>query len=83
MVVYDVGRHKMGNTTISTVAVWPVCIKAVDSTNRTVVASWNHNQERTYREHQFRKWRLKKPELIKQGFCSYRLATKKDKEAMK
>lgn len=43
MVVYDVGRHKMGNTTISTVCVWSVLIVSVDVEARTVVASWNSN----------------------------------------
>lgn len=74
MVVYDVGRHKMGNTTISTVAVWSVCIQSVDAEKRTVVASWNSNAPKEYREHQWSKWRMKKPLLIRGPMGNYRIA---------
>lgn len=83
MVVYDVGRTKMGNTTITTVSVWMVRIVSVDAERRTVVASWNTNRERTCYEHQWKKWRLKKPVLVRSSFGRARLATREEQAAMK
>ena len=74
MVVYDVGRHKMGNTTISTVSVWSVRIVSVDAEARTVVASWNSNPAKTYREGVWSKWRAKRPQLVRMAFGNQRLA---------
>lgn len=74
MVVHDVGRHKMGNTTISTVAVWDVFIESVDVERMVVVASWNGNAPKEYREHQWAKWRVKKPTLIRGAMGNYRIA---------
>jgi len=74
MVVYDVGRHKMGNTTISTVSVWSVRIVSVDVDARTVVASWNSNQAKPYREGIWSKWRAKRPQLVMMALGNQRLA---------
>jgi len=83
MTVYDVGRHKMGNTTISTVAVWPVRIVSVDAEKRTVDASWNGNRARTYHEYECKKWREEKPLLIEGAFGNKRLATREEIAAAK
>jgi hypothetical protein len=72
-IVYDVGRVKMGNTTISTVAVWNVRIVSVDVDAGTVVASWNSNPERKYYGREIRRWRAKRPVLVRSGL-GYRLA---------
>lgn len=83
MTVYDVGRHKMGNTTISTVTVWAVRIVSVDAEKRTVEAIWNGNGARTYRERAYKKWREKKPLLVEDFFGSKRLATREEIAAAK
>lgn len=83
MIVYDVHRYKMGNTTISTVGVWEVEIVAVGLASQIVVAKWNHNQERKYWRGHWSKWRAKKPLLIKLGFGHYRLANREEIKAAK
>lgn len=74
MTVYDVGRHKMGNTTVSTVSVWSVLIVRVDAETRTVVASWNSNKAQSYGEHTWSKWRVRRPLLVRCVLGNYRLA---------
>lgn len=81
MVVYDVGRTKMGNTTMSTVSVWQVAIKEIDAERRRVLASWNCNAPRYYYENSISKWREKEPMLIRSEFGSRRLATREEKKA--
>ena len=77
MLVYDVGRQRLGNTTLSTVVVWGVNIVSVDAEKRTVDAAWNHNLIRTYTEREYKKWRAVAPMLISTGpFGGKRLATK-------
>lgn len=83
MVVYSVTRQKMGNTTISTVAVHHVTIESVDLEHRTVVASWNCNPPRKYREREIARWRAKKPVLMRGGFGRLRLATREEIKAMR
>lgn len=83
MTVYDVGRHKMGNTTLSTVGVWHVCIISVNEADRTVEASWNGNAPRLFRERSWSKWRLSEPMLIRSGSGSCRLATRAEIAAAK
>lgn len=62
--VWSVQRHKMGNTTITTVSLYPVRIVSVDLKDRTVTASWNSNPQRVYREADAKKWRKDKPETV-------------------
>lgn len=81
-IVYEVGRSKMGNTTVSTVGIWHIQIYEVDLQTRTVKASWNSNPVREFRERSWKKWRTKKPALIKSGF-GYRLATREELKALK
>lgn len=76
MVVYDVGRRKMGNTTISTVSVWQVHIISVNSADLTVEASWNGNPPRRFHSRIWSKWRLSKPILIRSASGRCRLATR-------
>ena len=73
LTVYDVGRQKMGNTSMSNVCVWRVVIHSVDLEKRIVKASWNNNQVREYHEPTWSKWRLKEPVLIQTSF-GHRLA---------
>jgi len=80
--VYDVGRQKMGNTTMTTVTVWPVQIIEIDEATNSVIASWNGNPRRRYRETEWSKWRLQKPILVKAEF-GQRLATRAELAATK
>lgn len=68
MLVYDVHSYRMGNTTLRSIGVWNVHIFAVDHESRTVQAMWNGNKSQIFRERQWSKWRLKKPELEQVGF---------------
>ena len=81
MVVYDVHRHKMGNTTMSTVGVWTVRIESVDHEAKRVVASWNGNRAKTFFYGDAMKWREKEPVLIRGVFGSARLATREELKA--
>ena len=83
MVVYSVSRQKMGNTTLTTVAVHHVTIESVDLEHRTVTASWNCNPPRKYREREIARWRATKPVLIRGGFGRMRLATREEIKAMR
>ncbi|NDY89742.1 hypothetical protein [Ideonella livida] len=80
MTVYSVGRHKMGNTTMSTVAVWPVRIVEVDSEQRRCMASWNCNKPRLFFERDVSGWREKEPMLVSSGL-GRRLATREEQKA--
>lgn len=80
-VYYTVKRHKAGNTTLTTVSVHSVKVVSVDVEKRTVLARWNGNPERTYRESDYSKWRLSKPVLV--GGMVQRLATREELAAMK
>lgn len=83
MTVYDVGRTKMGNTTLSTVSVWGVHVVSVDANKKTVVARWNGNAERTYYPGTWSKWREKRPMLIRTGMGAHRLANREEIAAAK
>jgi hypothetical protein len=78
MLVYDVGRSKMGNTTLSTVGVWRVRIESVDVEARRVTASWNSNPPKTFYPREVAKWREKEPLLIRGSFGRARLATREE-----
>ena len=81
MVVYDVHRHKMGNTTISTVGVWRVRIVSVDHERQRVTASWNGNPARTFYPRDVAKWREKEPLLVRGALGVARLATREEQKA--
>lgn len=82
MVVFDVGKQKMGNTKMTTIAVWPVYIIDVDLERRRVSASRNNNSPQYFREHQVAKWRAKRPALVKEPFGRMRLATRDEQKAL-
>lgn len=81
-IVYDVHRHKMGNTTLTSMGVWNVRIVEVNIEKQTVLASWNCNQEQTYYRGTWGKWRANKPVLVKVGWAQ-RLATRAELKALK
>ena len=83
MIVFDVGRRKMGNTAVSTVCVWRVRIESVDIEKGLVRASWNGNAVRSFGRSSWNKWRPNAPLLIKTAFGRYRLATREERAAAK
>lgn len=64
MVVYSVGRQRMGNTTISQTVCWPIRIVEVHD-NGTVTASWNGNKPQKFYQSQIKQWRRSKPAKAK------------------
>lgn len=80
-IAYVLHRHKMGNTTISTISVWRVSIKEVHDDH--VIATINGNASRKYRESEISKWKKNEPVLIRSRMGYSRLATKAEKEALK
>ena len=54
-VLYDVRRQKMGNTTMSRVAVWPVKIESIDHAAGIAVVRWNYNPPQKYRASDLRR----------------------------
>jgi hypothetical protein len=55
MTLWQRGRQKMGNTTMSRAAEWPVYVKSVDAVERTAIVSWNGNPEQRWFEHQMKR----------------------------
>lgn len=82
MTVWDVGRQKMGNTTLSTVCVWSVHIVSIDQERREVIASWNGNRCRRFGERQVKRWRASKPVTVANSMGRRRLATRAELKAM-
>ena len=48
MVLLDIHREKMGNTTMSEWGLWKVRVISVDPENRTALVSWNSNPAQTW-----------------------------------
>lgn len=46
--LFDVRREKMGNTTMSRTAVYPVYIVSIDHTKNTAMVRWNGNPPTKY-----------------------------------
>lgn len=82
-IVYDVGRTKMGNTTMSTVSVWHVFIREVNIDENYVVASWNGNAPKKFYWRDIKSWRVNEPVLINNAGWGRRLATREELKALK
>jgi hypothetical protein len=48
MILLDIHRQKMGNTTMSELGLWKVQVISVDREKRTAEVSWNSNPARTW-----------------------------------
>ncbi len=59
--LYSVTRVKMGNTTMSRLAVHPVKVIEIDPDGMFVLASWNSNPARKYFPGQVAKWKVNMP----------------------
>jgi hypothetical protein len=80
-VCFTVRRQKMGNTTLSTIAVHTV--KVLEVHEDYVLASWNGNTPRRYHRAQVAKWKVKAPVLCSGSGGRRRLATRAEQAAMK
>ena len=83
MVVYDIQRRGMGNTTMKTTSVFSVYIREVCASGRRVLASWNGNPPSWFYGRAVSKWREKKPVLIHSISGSSRLATREELKQIK
>jgi hypothetical protein len=81
LVVYSLTRHKMGNTTVSTLGVHRVHIVSVDTEREVVFASWNSNPAKNFYRATWSKWREKEPMLIRGVTGRARLATREEQKA--
>jgi len=59
--LYTVTRQKMGNTAMSHSVTHTVTVIEVDPESRFVIASWNGNTARRYRERDVARWKVNKP----------------------
>ncbi len=83
-ILFTVSRHRMGNTTASTVAVHKVSVESVDEETQTVIASWNSNKSRKYYPSEYSKWKVREPVTVPTwGGLGKRLATREEKAAIK
>jgi len=55
MTLWSRGRQKMGNTTMSRMAEWPVYIEEVSPENRRAKVSWNGNAPEWWGEYQLKR----------------------------
>lgn len=88
-IVYDVQRRRMGNTLLSTIAVYEVRILEVHISpqgggSSYALASWNHNRPEKYYRGAAERWKPKPPILIETGMMGQkRRATREEIAAMK
>lgn len=83
MVVWDVRKHNMGNTTVKTVSVYQVSIIEVNKEEGWFIYSWNGNNPRKGYEGQTAKFKKNKPVTIRSQMGYARLATREEIKAMK
>ncbi len=81
MVVYDVQRHRMGNTTVMTHSVYKVHVLEVHDNH--IVASWNGNPPTKYFEGGVARLKKNEPIMIRSVMGYSRPATRAEKEALK
>lgn len=74
MVVYDVQRHRMGNTTVMTHSVYKVQVLEVNDNH--IVASWNGNSPTKYFEGGVARLKKNEPVMIRSAMGYSRPATR-------
>lgn len=60
MVLLDIHKQQMGNTTISAWGLWEVYVVSVDLNDRSAMCRWNGNKEKRFTEHQLTRLYTKK-----------------------
>jgi len=83
MVVYDIRKHRMGNTTINTLSLYEVRVLEVDHEKGKVTYSWNGNRSVVSSRYACEPWKKNKPLIIRSAMGYCRLATKEEKAAAK
>ena len=61
MVLFDVHKQKMGNTSMSRWGCWEVRIIVLLPTDHAAIVSWNGTPQQTWREHKLTRLYEKKP----------------------
>ena len=80
-IVWNIRRHRMGNTTARTISVYQIRVIEVHADH--VIASWNGNRPEAYREREVRTWKVKEPITVKTwGGMGARLATREEIKKM-
>ncbi|MDI3438981.1 hypothetical protein QLG07_05920 [Erwinia sp. V90_4] len=81
MVVYDVQRHRMGNTTVITHSVYKV--RVIEVHDNHIIASWNGNPPGKIFESGVKRLKKNEPIMIRSRMGYSRPATRAEKEALK
>lgn len=79
-VYYDVHSYRMGNTTIRSMGVWTVKVLSLNPASETAVVSWNGNRSETYYRNDWKKLRVKQPEMETNAFGAQRLKPRAPKK---
>ena len=80
MTLWSLSKHRMGNTTIKTMAVHKVKVISIDRDKRRAMCSWNGNPARLYFERDIEKLKANEPILITSGIGSKRLPTLRERQ---
>ncbi|MBN1085580.1 hypothetical protein JNO12_12590 [Erwinia aphidicola] len=80
MVVYDVQRHRMGNTTVITHSVYKV--RVIEVHDNHIIASWNNNAPKKIFESGVARLKKNEPIMIRSRMGYSRPATRAEKEAL-
>lgn len=83
MIVWSIRRHKIGNTSLSTVSIYQIEIISVDPVSKSVTARCYGNGEFTCYKQMWSKWKKSKPVTIKTALGQHRLATRAELDALK
>lgn len=81
MIVYEVRKQRLGNTTARTHATFAIEIIERDLASQRVMIRWNGNAAR-WTNSGWTAWRKEKPVMVKSGF-GQRPATRAELKAMK
>lgn len=65
MLLMDVHREKMGNTTMSQWGLWPVQVLEVDLPGNRALVRWNHNPPRWWTRRMVEKLYTKEPKAYR------------------
>lgn len=80
MTLWDAHTYLMGNTTLRSWGVWSVEVVEVDAEKRLALVRWNGNPATWWHASKLRKLRAKKPKLVPDFGCGWRLARGDEKK---
>lgn len=67
-VVWEIRRHRAGNTMVRTQPLYSLNIVEVDLADGRVFASWNSNPPKWYRERDIKSWQAEKPVKVSKSY---------------